>query len=61
MKIHKMQYENLISRYPRTEKTIELITRQYTWHNITKQFNNISQNAKPVVEIRTLLKIYLDL
>jgi hypothetical protein len=35
-KILKMQHENLTSGHPGTEKTLELITRQYTWPKITK-------------------------
>jgi hypothetical protein len=56
-----MQRENLISGHPGTDITLELITRQYLGLISLEQFINISRNAKPVVEIRTLLKIYLDL
>jgi hypothetical protein len=36
-KILKMQHDNLTSGYPRTEKTLALITRQYTWPKITRK------------------------
>jgi hypothetical protein len=56
-----MQHENLTSGHPGTENTLELLLDYILGLKSLKQFNNISRNAKPVVEIRTLLNIYLDL
>jgi hypothetical protein len=59
--ILKMQHENLISGYPGTENTLNLLLDNILGLKSLDQFKNISRNAKPVVEIRTLLKIHLDL